>query len=139
MQYVGRVSLMWRPQETHPVKETKEPLSWCKKIIGGRKKVVTCSVKPFRHHKYSNIFISTLMLNEFGIASRSRSGLVFRYVAAGVFSKCIMDSSDCCLDPVVYTRVATLAHWIREKAPGVRSSEGCPMKPVRGKICKFKP
>ena len=79
------------------------------------------------------------MLNEFGIASRSLSGLVFRYVAAGVFSKCVMGSSDCCLDPVVYTRVATLAHWIREKAPGVRSSEGCPMKPVRGKICKFKP
>ena len=60
------------------------------------------------------------------------------YVAAGVFSKCILDSADCCLDPVVYTRVATLAHWIRENAPGVRSSEGCPMKPVRGyKIYKI--
>ena len=79
------------------------------------------------------------MLMSLALHLQSRSGLVFRYVAAGVFSKCVMGSSDCCLDPVVYTRVATLAHWIREKAPGVRSSEGCPMKPVRGKICKFKP
>ena len=39
MQYVGRVSLMWRPQEIHLVKETKEPQSWYKKILGERKKL----------------------------------------------------------------------------------------------------
>ena len=50
----------------------------------------------------------------------------YRYIAAGVFSKCVPNSKGCCLDPVVYTRVATLQAWIREKAPGVRGSKGCP-------------
>ena len=66
--------------------------------------------------------------------SRSPLGLVdimcrytfYRYIAAGVFSKCILNKQDCCMDPVVYTRVATLQAWIREKAPGVRDSKGCP-------------
>ena len=52
----------------------------------------------------------------------------YRYIAAGVFSKCVLDSKGCCLDPVVYTRVANLQHWIRGKAQGVRDSAGCPKK-----------
>ena len=52
----------------------------------------------------------------------------YRYIAAGVFSKCVPNSKGCCLDPVVYTRVASLHHWIRGKAPGVRDSAGCPKK-----------
>ena len=54
--------------------------------------------------------------------------LNYRYIAAGVFSKCVPNSKGCCLDPVVYTRVASLHHWIRGKAPGVRDSAGCPKK-----------
>ena len=57
MQYVGRVSLMWRPQEIHPVKETKEPQSWYKKILGERKKIENCSLKPCMGNKHLNIFI----------------------------------------------------------------------------------
>ena len=51
---------------------------------------------------------------------------VCRYIAAGVLSKCVLKKMDCCIDPVVYTRVAALQDWIRLKAPGVRDSKGCP-------------
>ena len=57
-----------------------------------------------------------------------------RYVAAGVFSKCILGSKQCCLDPAVYTRVATVIDWIKKIAQGARSSLGCPKKPVKSKI-----
>ena len=59
------------------------------------------------------------------------SQILVRFTAAGVFSKCLLSGTDCCIDPVVYTRTATLADWIWEKAPGVSSSAGCPRKPVR--------
>ena len=52
--------------------------------------------------------------------------LYFRYIAAGVFSRCLQDDFKCCKDPLVYTRVATLQDWIRKHAPGVRDSAGCP-------------
>ena len=59
--------------------------------------------------------------------------LCSRYTVAGVFSRCLLDSSDCCIDPVVYTRTtADLKHWIRKHAPGVRDSNGCPKKVVIG-------
>ena len=51
---------------------------------------------------------------------------VCRYIAAGVLSKCVLKKMDCCIDPVVYTRVAALQDWVRLKAPGVRDSKGCP-------------
>ena len=41
-------------------------------------------------------------------------------------SKCVLKKMDCCIDPVVYTRVAALQDWVRLKAPGVRDSKGCP-------------
>ena len=51
---------------------------------------------------------------------------ICRYIAAGVLSKCVLKKMDCCIDPVVYTRVAALQDWVRLKAPGVRDSKGCP-------------
>ena len=62
-----------------------------------------------------------------------------RYVAAGVFSRCILGSKDCCLDPVVYTRVATMIDWIKQIALGSRSSLGCRKKPVKGRILTTQP
>ena len=53
--------------------------------------------------------------------------LHYRYIATGVFSRCMRNATiKCCNDPVVYTRVATLQEWIRKHAPGVRDSAGCP-------------
>ena len=88
------------------------------------------SVLPTNNVRFTSnrLFVATL------IAALSLSGLVdimcrytfYRYIAAGVFSKCILNKQDCCMDPVVYTRVATLQAWIREKASGVRDSKGCP-------------
>ena len=75
------------------------------------------------HPSYSLFHVQNL-LNDIG--------LVFRYVVAGVFSRCVLSSiHDCCIDPVVYTRTSTgLKHWIRKHAPGVRDSNGCPKKIV---------
>ena len=64
---------------------------------------------------------------------------------AGVFSKCQIPPTnepdpttpgDCCLDPVVYQRVdEEIKHWIRNTAPGVRDSLGCPKK-IISMICR---
>ena len=70
-------------------------------------------------------------------STHSTCNIPCRYTTAGVFGKCHMDRADhtaCCRDPVVYTRVANLANWIRDKAPGARSNPGCPKKRVRRKI-----
>ena len=63
-----------------------------------------------------------------------------RYTVAGVFSRCLQTSdSDCCLDPVVYTRTNVgMRNWIRSKAPGVRDSAGCPKKIVVGLHCSIR-
>ena len=60
---------------------------------------------------------------------------------AAVFSKCEQPPGNepdpttpgnCCLDPVVYQRVdEEIKHWIRNTAPGVRDSMGCPKKIIR--------
>ena len=54
-----------------------------------------------------------------------------RYMAAGVFSNCVL-ANGCCVDPVTYERIDDeMKNWIWKKAPGVRESRGCPKKKSR--------
>ena len=60
------------------------------------------------------------------------SFLVIRFMAAGVFSKCMTSLNDyCCRDPFVHHRINDeIKKWIGEKAPGGRESHGCPKKRI---------
>ena len=41
----------------------------------------------------------------------SSASCLFRYVAAGVLSKCVQSKDGCCLDPVVYHKLNTEIKW----------------------------
>ena len=109
---VGNTSSMQMFKELLLVTGIEGPHSWWRKIPGEEKK---------------GLYLSNIQRE----INTSTSQILVRFTAAGVFSKCLLSGTDCCIDPVVYTRTATLAAWIWEKAPGVSSSAGCPRKPVR--------
>ena len=110
----------------------------CRGDEGTSLMVAVASLKGNEQQRWVVLKISTFAYKS-TTATHSTWNFPCRYTTAGVFGKCRMDRADhtaCCRDPVVYTRVANLADWIREKAPGARSNPGCPKKRDYRKIYK---
>ena len=97
-----------------PATEIVAPHLWLKKITGG---------SPQISQKEGKIITNLPFLFD-----------LFRFIAAGVFSACVLNRQKCCVDPIVHAKInSKVKQWIWTIANGTRESNGCPKKKVRSK------